>query len=174
MLTIQQMKDLYNEIAPRLTNYLVANGESYESAKDLVQDTFIKLWSKREQFSLDDNISAMSFTIAKNLRIDKFRRDKFMVEQEEFDVVVDQSTLINPTEEEEYLEYIRNCLKKALDELPEELRECYTLFNIGEMSIKEIAKQLSISESLVKVRIHRAKEKLADSLSYLKNLVSED
>ena len=34
MLTIQQMKDLYNEIAPRLTNYLVANGESYESAKD--------------------------------------------------------------------------------------------------------------------------------------------
>ena len=42
------------------------------------------------------------------------------------------------------------------------------------MSIKEIAKQLSISESLVKVRIHRAKEKLADSLSYLKNLVSED
>ena len=97
-----------------------------------------------------------------------------MVEQEEFDVVVDQSTLINPTEEEEYLEYIRNCLKKALDELPEELRECYTLFNIGEMSIKEIAKQLSISESLVKVRIHRAKEKLADSLSYLKNLVSED
>ena len=90
MITEQQMKDLYEEIAPRVTNYLVANGETYETAKDLVQDTFIKLWSKRDQFSTEDNIKAMAFTIAKNLRIDRFRREKFMVEQEEFDVVVEK------------------------------------------------------------------------------------
>lgn len=174
MITEQQMKDLYEEIAPRVTNYLVANGETYETAKDLVQDTFIKLWSKRDQFSTEDNIKAMAFTIAKNLRIDRFRREKFMVEQEEFDVVVDETTLTNETDEEEYLEYIRRCLKKALDELPDDLRECYTLFNLGEMSIKEIASQLSISESLVKVRIHRAKEKLAMSLSYLKDAVDDN
>ena len=57
---------------------------------------------------------------------------------------------------------------RFLAELPEELRMCYTMFNIGQMSIKDISLSLNISESLVKVRIHRAKEKLKVSLAYLK------
>ena len=52
--------------------------------------------------------------------------------------------------------------------MPPLLREAFLLFQLGEMSIREIAMQTGASESLVKVRIFRAKEKLQVLLKDLK------
>lgn len=65
-------------------------------------------------------------------------------------------------------EYLRKRLKEAFAKLPPVLREAYTLFQIGEMSISEIANQTGVSENLVKVRIFRAKEKLKEILADLR------
>ena len=51
-------------------------------------------------------------------------------------------------------------IQKALDQLPPLLREAFTLFQVGGLSIREIAHETGASENLVKVRIHRAKQKL--------------
>ena len=66
-------------------------------------------------------------------------------------------------------QYLRSCIDKALNSLNKDLRTCYTLYNVGEMPIKDIAELLGISESLVKVRIHRAKLFLAEKLQYLRD-----
>ena len=65
-------------------------------------------------------------------------------------------------------EYLRERLKEAFAKLPPVLREAYTLFQIGEMSIRDIANQTGVSENLVKVRIFRAKEKLKEILADLR------
>ena len=65
-------------------------------------------------------------------------------------------------------EYLRDRLQKALAQLPPLLREAFTMFQIGELSIREIAHETGASENLVKVRIHRAKEKLQVLLADLK------
>ena len=65
-------------------------------------------------------------------------------------------------------EYLRKRLKEAFAKLPPVLREAYTLFQIGEMSVSEIANQTGVSENLVKVRIFRAKERLKEILSDLR------
>ena len=65
-------------------------------------------------------------------------------------------------------EYLRRRLREAFSKLPPILREAYTLFQIGEMPIREIANQTGVSENLVKVRIFRAKEKLREILSDLR------
>jgi RNA polymerase sigma factor (sigma-70 family) len=57
-------------------------------------------------------------------------------------------------------EYTRGRIEKALAQIPPLLREAYTLFQIGGLSIREIAHGTGISENLVKVQIHSAKEKL--------------
>ncbi|MGN1393800.1 MAG: RNA polymerase sigma factor [Succinivibrionaceae bacterium] len=168
MITQVQMQKYYDDIAPRLVNYLIANGCSYEQASDFVQETFIKLWKKRDVYSPEDNITSLVFQIAKNLRIDYIRHAKFEVITDDFSKNSQETQELEDSIEEND-NYLKTCLQKALAELPNELRECYVLFNISEMSIKDIVKQLGISESLVKVRIHRAKVKLAESLSYLKN-----
>ena len=65
------------------------------------------------------------------------------------------------------IKYLRRRLTEAFAKLPPILREAYTLFQIGEMSIRDIANQTGVSENLVKVRIFRAKEKLRKILSDL-------
>ncbi len=65
-------------------------------------------------------------------------------------------------------EYRRQRILQALAALPPILREAYTLFQVGEMSIREIALHTGVSENLVKVRIHRAKCKLRELLADLK------
>src|SRR5574344_741858 len=161
MITEKQMQDLYNQIAPRLTNYLIANGENYEYACDLVQETFLRIWQRREDFAVEkDSISGIAFQTAKNLRIDAFRKNRLMSITDDFDTVEDERTAQEKTEDSD-LVYLRN--------IPEDLRVCYTMSKVGELSIKEIASELGINESLVKVRIYRAKEFLAPMLMELKN-----
>jgi RNA polymerase sigma factor (sigma-70 family) len=62
-------------------------------------------------------------------------------------------------------DYLRKHLKAALDGLPPLLREAFVLFQVSEMPVREISLQLGITESLVKVRIFRAKQKLKAALA---------
>ena len=62
---------------------------------------------------------------------------------------------------------MRKRVLEALAQLPTLLREAYTLFQIQELSIREIALRTNASESSVKVRIFRAKEKLRPLLEDL-------
>ncbi len=164
MMTIEEH---YKKLAPKLTNWLVATGSSYAEACDLVQETFLKVWSMQEDLRDNDSaVSGLVFTIARNLRKNLFRdknRISYVEEAKEEDLG-GTGEHITPSD----AEYLRKRLAEAFAQLPPLLREAYTLFQIGEMSIREIAIQTGASESLVKVRIFRAKEKLQALLSDLR------
>lgn len=174
---------LYRDIAPRLTNWLVSTGSSYHEACDLVQSVFLKIWKMKEDLRGGDSaVSGLAFTIARNLRKNLVRdnsRLAFVGEIRD----ADESGGAGIQSEGESLsismaakpadgfssdaEYLRRRLSAAFAQLPPILREAYTLFQIAEMSIREIAAQTGVSENLVKVRIHRAKLKLREILADL-------
>lgn len=161
-----QIETLYKTLAPKVTNYLVANGTPYAAACDIVQETFLKLWKMRDEVDDDEaRVSGLVHSIARNLRNDKFRHDKFMTYREEIEdhELVADETAPAPGD----ADYLKKRLSDALRELPPLLRESFVLFQVSELSIREIALQLGISESLVKVRIFRAKQKLKEILSDL-------
>ena len=83
MLNEQEVKTAYCELAPKLTNYLVANGLEYTVACDIVQETFIRLWKKSGELSATDSISGFVFAVARNLRTEYYRRSRFMIYQDE-------------------------------------------------------------------------------------------
>ena len=160
------IETLYREIAPRLTNWLVSSGSSYHEACDLVQNTFLKLWKMRDDLHGNaSDVSGLAFTIARNLRKNQARDDARMTFVEE--IRDEDAGTVDPTASASDAEYLRQRLTKAFAKLPPILREAYTLFQIGEMSIRDIANQTGVSENLVKVRIFRAKEKLREILSDL-------
>ena len=164
------IEKLYKTIAPKLTNWLVASGSDYHEACDLVQNTFLKIWNMRDDLRDDeDAVSGLAFTIARNLRKNLARdnaRLTFVEEIREEDAgTVGPAEL--PSEVEARNAELRRRLSEAFAKLPPILREAYTLFQIGEMSIRDIANQTGISENLVKVRIFRAKEKLKEILADL-------
>lgn len=166
-----KIEELYKNIAPRLTNWLVASGSPYHEACDLVQNTFLKIWGMRDDLRDDEaSVSGLAFTIARNLRKNLARdnaRLTFVDEIREEDAgSVDPAEL--PSEVEARNAELRRRLSEAFAKLPPILREAYTLFQIGEFSIHEIANQTGVSENLVKVRIFRAKEKLREILADLR------
>jgi len=162
------VEDYYRALAPKLTNWLVATGSPYHDACDLVQRTFLKLWEMRDDLRDDESaVSGLVFTIAKNLRKNAWRDDARLTYVDE--IHEDAAGAVQPPENSPSdAEYIRGRIEKALAQIPPLLREAYTLFQIGELSIREIAHETGVSENLVKVRIHRAKQKLQPLLADLR------
>ncbi|MBO7683919.1 MAG: RNA polymerase sigma factor [Kiritimatiellae bacterium] len=168
------VEEHYNALAPKLTNWLVATGSPYNDACDLVQDVFAKLWKMRDDLRDNDSaVSGLAFTMARNLRKNRARDDRRLTFVEEItdddsaaSVAGDvrQPAAPGPSD----AAYLRRRLTEAFARLPPILREAYTLFQIGELSVREIAHETGVSEGLVKVRIFRAKEKLRDLLADLK------
>ena len=161
------VEEYYRALAPKLTNWLVATGSPYHDACDLVQRTFLKLWEMRDDLRDDSSaVSGLVFTIAKNLRKNAWRDGARMTYVDE--IHEDAAGAVQPAASPSDAAYLRARIEKALEQIPPLLREAYTLFQIGELSIREIAHETGVSENLVKVRIHRAKEKLQPLLADLR------
>lgn len=160
------IEKLYHTVAPKVTNYLVANGTPHPIACDIVQETFLRLWKMRDELECEEaRVTGLIYTIARNIRNDKARHDKFMTYKDEFmeHELVSEDTVTAASDND----YLKQRLTAALAELPPLLREAFLLFQVSELSIREIAQQLNITDSLVKVRIFRAKQKLKERLADL-------
>jgi len=178
------IEEQYKILAPRLTNWLVATGSQYAEACDLVQSTFLKIWKMKDDLRDDDaEVSGLVFTIARNLRKNLARdnarltfvgemRDPGDSESDDPAAAIDgQVTALSTgpsAPDASDAAYLRRRLTEAFAKLPPILREAYTMFQIGELSIREIAAKTGVKENLVKVRIFRAKEKLREILSDLR------
>ncbi len=164
---LEHIEKYYEKLAPRLTGYLVAGGTSYDTACEIVQESFLKLWKRRAEIDDDSaRVSGLLYTIARNLRNDRYRHDRFTVYDAEVGMNEPDGSV--PVADSGDLAYLRKRLSAALATLPPLLRETYLLFHVSELSIREIAHQTGVTESLVKVRIFRAKEKLRHELDDLK------
>lgn len=153
---------VYAALAPKLTNYLMGSGSAYAEACDIVQETFVKVWKRRDQ--LDDDASRLSgfvFTVARNLRRDHLRKASREVLEDE---IRDAGSYEMDVESRDENAALRRRLNAALSQLPPLIREAFTLFQLGELSVREIAEQTGVSENNVKVRIFRAKERLREIL----------
>lgn len=161
------IEEHYRRIAPRLTNWLAASGSGYHEACDIVQTTFLKIWKMKDDLRDDaESVSGLAFTIARNLRKNLVRDDSKLTFVE--DIKDEDAGSLGPAPSPSDAAYLRRRLSEAFKNLPPILREAYTLFQIGEMSIRDIAIQTGVSENLVKVRIFRAKEKLRTLLADLR------
>lgn len=167
--TENDISELYQSHSKKLIQFLMANGSDYAIACDLMQDAFVKLWAKRDDIADAQAASGFLFAVVKNLKIDYIRKNKRLVFDDEMAGDLGETTE-HPQQDSSDMAQLRNSLQAAFAQLPDSLRETYTLFQVSQYSIKEIAVITDASESLVKVRIHRAKEKLQDILSQMEDL----
>ena len=166
-----EIEQVYREVAPKLQSYLTGNGCSYATACDIVQETFLRLWKRRDELTDDfHQVSGLVFTIARNYRNDLHRKNARMVECSDCldnqtedrmfegpDVRMDEA---RPGEAEEEEAALRRRLKASLGRMPVELLETFALSRLGKLTVKDIASGTGASEANVKVRVHRAKEML--------------
>ena len=127
-------------------------------AEDVVQETMIKVWNKRDHWDEIDNIEAFCLTVCRNIAIDKMRKMENLNQSlaDEHDAP-DQSYSSNPEEQAMQQDRIQ-LVRRLIDNLPEKQRSVMQLRDIEGKSYKEIAQILDISEEQVKINIFRARQ----------------
>ena len=128
-------------------------------AEDIVQETMIKVWNRREQWDNIESIEAFCLTICRNISLDKMRKmenQNQSLSEGEHDAP-DQSYSSNP--EEQAMQQDRmQLIRRLINSLPEKQRSAMQLRDFEGKSYKEIAKVMGISEEQVKVNIFRARQ----------------
>lgn len=124
-------------------------------AEDLTQETFIKFFESKDYHSIGKEMAYL-YTIARNLCIDYFRKQKD-------ELIADLPAKIQEMpESRDKVESIvdRVSIEQALDSLTADEREAVVLRFSGELSVEDIAKTMDISRFAVRRRISSALEKL--------------
>ncbi len=128
-------------------------------AEDVVQETMIKVWNRREQWDEIESIEAFCLTICRNMALDRMKHadNQNPSLEEAGHERPDQSYGADP--EEQVIQRDRvSLVRKLMDQLPEKQRSCIQLRDIEGKAYKEIAEVLGITEQQVKVNIHRARQ----------------
>ena len=129
-------------------------------AEDVVQETMIKVWNRRDRWEELDSIEAFCLTICRNISLDKMRKaENQNPSLEESTDTADYSYSSNP--EEQAMQRDRIALvRQLIDNLPEKQRSCMQLREFEGKSYKEIAQILSVTEEQVKINIFRARQQI--------------
>ncbi len=156
---------LKNELF-RLALRIVMNREE---AEDVVQETMLKVWSRREQWSKIESIEAFCMTICRHQALDRVKRMEFQ-QRTDMDTapdVQDISYLSNPEEQAVQRDRIR-LVRTLISQLPEKQRSCMQLRDIEGKSYRDIATIIGITEEQVKVNIFRARQKIKEQFQKIK------
>jgi RNA polymerase sigma-70 factor (ECF subfamily) len=152
---VSRYKDLVFTLAIRMLKHR-------EEAEEVAQDTFIKVFKSLNKFKGDSKFSTWIYRVAYNTCLDRIKKNKKHLK----DVAIDEFTfnkldtidnaLDNIIKEEKSV-LIKNCINK----LPEDSSALLTLFYFEELSLEEISKIINVEANTVKVKLFRARKKLA-------------
>jgi len=153
----------YEEHADAVYRFCLAKVSNREQAEDLSQEAFTRTWDyARKGQGTIDNWKAFVFRTANNLIIDYYRKKKSSSLDEMSETVgfvpIDHHTL----PQDKHAEYVR--AREALQTLDEAYREPVYLRIVEDLSPRDIAQILNISENVASVRINRGIKKLQQLL----------
>ncbi|MCL2384185.1 MAG: sigma-70 family RNA polymerase sigma factor [Oscillospiraceae bacterium] len=153
---LEELVTKYNDYLLKVitnTNTKISN----EDIEEIVADTFFILWKNINRIEEIESIKAYISVIAKNLLKNKYRKTVITYDISDYENAIADSlgldALIEQKEREELLE-------KGLNEFAREDIAIFTEFYYSSKKVKEIARELEISESKVKVKLHRMRKKL--------------
>jgi RNA polymerase sigma-70 factor (ECF subfamily) len=166
--------DAYTEIVTRykdrLTNYIYRYVGSYDECDDIVQDTFIKVYTSKHLYKEIARFSTWIYTIAINLAKTKLAKaqkyktfslsNAYDDEDKDFDIPDDAYS----PETDANSKFLSKHIQKALSRINENYRELVVLRDIEDFSYEEIVEMTGLPMGTVKSRINRGREKLQELL----------
>jgi RNA polymerase sigma-70 factor (ECF subfamily) len=162
----------YQKIQSRVQRYFKKKGASEEDARDLTQDTFLRVFRSEAKLGSRTELEAWIFGIARNVWLNMLRdqaagkRAGITVSLDELrpgggtndfaTTTAGEADALESAITREQLETLRN----ALAELPEQMRQCVYLRLRDDLKYKEIATVMGISIDTVKSHLSQAKKRL--------------
>lgn len=158
--TVQQgdrsaFEHLYNALWSKLYAVAFNYVRQRETAQEMVQDTFVKLWEKREQLAIVNDITAFSMRTLQHRLYNYF--DKRAVEERYLLAVSKASPrhVDNPQVQLEY-EETYNLITREIQSLPDTTQKVFRLSRFHHFSNEEIAKTLRVSVKTIEYHISQS------------------
>jgi RNA polymerase sigma-70 factor, ECF subfamily len=170
-------QEIYDNFQPKIIRYLARFvGES--DAEDLGQEVFIKVNRALGEFRGESKISTWLYRIATNAALDKLRSPTYnrtfqnctldMDPENGLEQVSDQNIWtgekIPQVEHQVFRKEMNDCIQGFIDSLPGDFRTVLLLSEFEGFKDNEIADILGVSTGMVKIRLHRARERLKRKL----------
>tara|TARA_B100000212_G_scaffold252902_1_gene193688 strand:+ start:91 stop:675 length:585 start_codon:yes stop_codon:yes gene_type:complete len=165
--------ELVNRFKDKLTNFVYYFLKDEELSEDIVQDTFIKLYEKKNYYRPVAKFSTWIYTIARNLantELRKKNRAKIMYlsqikyDNKNHELRSKDQSLISMIENE----YLLDELNSAIDRLPDNYKTAIILRDIQGLNYEEISKIVGVPLGTIKSRINRARLQLQEDLKIFK------
>ena len=155
-----EFRRLYDSAFPVLFRVAYRITNSSEAAEDLCQDSFFRLYEKNMEFPNPEEAKYWLIRVVKNAALNFAKRKER--ERKAYQKAFREDTRQEETGEELLVKKeTTGEIQEFLNKLPENLRMVLILKEYNQMNYKEIGKALGISEGNVKVRVFRARERLA-------------
>ncbi len=158
-----ELEALYARLEKPLYNVLYRRVWSREEARDLVQETFVKLWRMRRRI-VPDTVEPLVYKIAINLARSRLRRKRVLRWLPLEPLAAAFSDPRGEAEPELARDEARTRLREAVLALPEDLRDVVLLCEFSGMSYRQVAEALAIPEGTVGSRRNRALKRLREDL----------
>ncbi|MFW5978687.1 MAG: RNA polymerase sigma factor [Bacteroidia bacterium] len=161
-MTVKEYNQCVEDFSDNVYRFILKNIKDEEKAKDIVQDTYEKLWVRAEEVTYRKAKSYI-FTTAYHTMIDTIRKDSKVTE-------INEVNNIEPSTNKQYTG-LNEILEQALNRLPDIQRSVVLLRDYEGYSYEEIGQITNLSESQVKVYIYRARLALKKFIGSLETVL---
>ncbi len=159
-MTAKDFKMIYDAHFDDLRRYLIYRSGDQDLSKDIAQNVFMKVWTKKIDIDLG-NIKSLLFKMATDEFISHIRKKKV---EKEYTDSIDLKLTQEPDNNDDLLEK-KVLFQKALNQLPEKKKTALLMNKIQGLTYKEIAEILNLSEKAIEKRIGLALKALKQNIN---------
>lgn len=158
--------EIYREYWESLFKYVIRILPDEDDVADIVQETFITFWELRGNLEQVKSIKAYLFIMARNLAFRRFRHHLRQFEMENR-LIAFYGKVDEGMEQDIDARALSSLIDAEIEKLPEKMRQVFVLSRKENLSYKEIAERLQISDQTVKKQI-------SNSLKYLRLKIDDE
>jgi len=168
-LSRQEFRELFEREGSNVFRFLVRLTRNASDADDLLQETFLTVWRKRDQFegrgAVEGWLKRTAFRTYLNARTLRQRRAR-LTPVEAAPELADhvEAPVDTGAEQRDAMDFLSAKIRCAIDSLPEASREAFVLFRFDGLTCSEIARLTETPLKTVETRVSRATKFLADRL----------
>jgi len=165
----EAFSSVFRELYEPLVRYASGITKKTEAAEDVVQEVFLKLWTDRDEITIERSLQAFLYTMVRNraLNANRNRKTKAQSTQPED---MDRRRNEEPKPDEEYAtEDLRQRISEWIEDLPPRRQEAFVLSRHHGLSHSEIASIMEISKRTVDTHVVHALQDLRRRLDNYRN-----
>jgi RNA polymerase sigma-70 factor (ECF subfamily) len=163
MISKEQFKDLFEAHFDAIRNYVFFRCGNMDTASDIAQDVFLRVWEKRSSL-MHDYLKPLLYKIASDTYISTFRREEYCINYLQ-SINENDNAAASPEDEAIYREAAA-AYTSSLAKMPEARRVIFLMSREEGMKYKEIAERLGISIKTVEKHVSAALRALRTELNY--------